>query len=79
MHMATLKIYNDIQREQDKVVARMFGDVEGTSFADIDAFCNAIPAEDNAIDIRLHCDGGSVTEGWAIYDRLRATGKEIIS
>lgn len=26
---------------------------------------------------RLHCDGGSVTEGWAIYDRLRATGKEI--
>ena len=75
--MATLKIYNDIQREQEKAVARMWGDVEGTSFADIDAFCNAIPAEDNAIDIRLHCDGGSVTEGWAIYDRLRATGKEI--
>lgn len=75
--MATLKIYNDIQREQDKAVARMWGDIEGTSFADIDAFCNAIPADDNAIDIRLHCDGGSVTEGWAIYDRLRATGKEI--
>ena len=75
--MATLKIYNDIQREQDKAVARMWGDIEGTSFADIDAFCNAIPAEDNTIDIRLHCDGGSVTEGWAIYDRLRATGKEI--
>ena len=75
--MATLKIYNDIQREQDKAVARMWGDVEGTSFADIDSFCNAIPEGDNQIDIRLHCDGGSVTEGWAIYDRLRATGKEI--
>lgn len=75
--MATLKIYNDIQREQDKAVARMFGGTEGTSFADIDDFCNAIPDEDNAIDLRLHCDGGSVTEGWAIYDRLRATGKEI--
>lgn len=55
----------------------MWGDVEGTSFADIDSFCNAIPEGDNQIDIRLHCDGGSVTEGWAIYDRLRATGKEI--
>lgn len=75
--MATLKIYNDIQREQDKAVARMWGDVEGTSFVDIDSFCNAIPEGDNQIDIRLHCDGGSVTEGWAIYDRLRATGKEI--
>lgn len=75
--MATLKIYNDIQREQDKAVARMWGDVEGTSFADIDSFCNAIPEGDNQIDIRLHCDGGSITEGWAIYDRLRATGKEI--
>lgn len=75
--MATLKIYNDIQRERDKAVARMFGDIEGTSFADIDAFCASIPADDNAIDLRLHCDGGSVTEGWAIYDRLRATGKEI--
>ena len=75
--MATLKIYNDIQTEQDKAVARMWGDVEGTSFADIDSFCNAIPEGDNQIDIRLHCDGGSVTEGWAIYDRLRATGKEI--
>ena len=58
-------------------MARMWGDVEGTSFADIDSFCNAIPEGDNQIDIRLHCDGGSVTEGWAIYDRLRATGKEI--
>ena len=75
--MATLKIYNDIQTEQDKAVARLWGDVEGTSFADIDSFCNAIPEGDNQIDIRLHCDGGSVTEGWAIYDRLRATGKEI--
>lgn len=55
----------------------MWGDIEGTSFADIDSFCNAIPEGDNQIDIRLHCDGGSVTEGWAIYDRLRATGKEI--
>lgn len=75
--MAQLKIYTDIQSESDKTFARLCGDVEGVSFADIDAFCNSIPADDNQIEVRLHCDGGSVTEGWAMYDRLRATGKEI--
>lgn len=75
--MAQLKIYTDIQSESDKTFARFVGDVEGVSFADIDAFCNSIPADDNQIEVRLHCDGGSVTEGWAMYDRLRATGKEI--
>jgi ATP-dependent Clp protease protease subunit len=75
--MAQLKIYTDIQSESDKTFARLVGDVEGVSFADIDAFCNSIPADDNQIEVRLHCDGGSVTEGWAMYDRLRATGKEI--
>lgn len=75
--MAQLKIYTDIQSESDKTFARLVGDVEGVSFADIDAFCNSIHADDNQIEVRLHCDGGSVTEGWAMYDRLRATGKEI--
>lgn len=75
--MATIKIYNDIQSERDKAQAVFWGDVEGVCFKDIDAFCDAIPEDDKAIDIRLHCDGGSVTEGWAIYDRLRQTGKEI--
>jgi ATP-dependent Clp protease protease subunit len=75
--MAQLKIYTDIQSESDKTFARLVGDVEGVSFADIDAFCNSIPADDNQIEVRLHCDGGSVTEGWTMYDRLRATGKEI--
>ena len=75
--MATLKIYNDIQTEQDKKLAKYWGDVEGVCYKDIDEFCSSIPEDDNKIDLRLHCDGGSVTEGWAMYDRLRATGKEI--
>ena len=75
--MAVLKIYNDIQTESDKNRAFFWGDVEGVCFKDVDEFIASIPKGDNAIDIRLHCDGGSVTEGWAIYDRLRATGKEI--
>lgn len=75
--MATLKIYNDIQTENEKNLCKFFGDVEGVCFKDVDAFCEHIPTDDNRIEVRLHCDGGSVIEGWSIYDRLRATGKEI--
>ena len=61
--MATLKIYNDIQTEQDKKLAKYWGDAEGVCYKDIAEFCSSIPEDDNKIDLRLHCDGGSVTEG----------------
>ena len=75
--MAVLKIYNDIQTENDKKLAKFWGEAEGVCFKDVDEFCASIPEDDNTIEVRLHCDGGSCIEGWAIYDRLRATGKEI--
>lgn len=75
--MAVLKIYNDIQTESEKNICKFWGDAEGVCFKDVDEFCESIPDDDNTIDVRLHCDGGSVVEGWGIYDRLRATGKEI--
>lgn len=75
--MAVLKIYNDIQTENDKKFAKFFGEAEGVCFKDVDEFCESIPADDKNIEVRLHCDGGSCVEGWAIYDRLRATGKDI--
>lgn len=75
--MAVLKIYNDIQTESEKNFCKFWGDAEGVCFKDVDEFCESIPDDDNAIDVRLHCDGGSVVEGWGIYDRLRATGKVI--
>lgn len=75
--MAVLKIYNDIQSESDKKLAQMWGDAEGVCFKDVDEFVSSIPKDDDKIEIRLFCDGGSVLEGWAMYDRLRATGKEI--
>ena len=75
--MAVLNIYNDIQSEQEKSALSMWGVEPGISFVDINQFCDSIPAEDNAIDVHIHCNGGDVLEGWAIYDRLRATGKEI--
>ena len=75
--MAVLNIYNDIQNNQDKAVTQMWGFDPGVSFTDIAQFCDSIPAEDKDIDVHIHCNGGDVLEGWAIYDRLRATGKEI--
>lgn len=75
--MAVLKIFNDIQTENEKSFCKYFGEAEGVCFKDVDEFCEAIPKGDNSIDVRIHCDGGSVVEGWSIYDRLRATGKDI--
>lgn len=75
--MATLKIYNDIQSEEDKAMSYYFGTPEGVCFKDVDTFCASMQPDDKTIDVRIFCDGGRVDEGWAIYDRLRATGKEI--
>lgn len=46
-------------------------------FQDIDAFAASILKDDDSIDMRIFCNGGSVVEGWAIYDRLRQSGKKI--
>ena len=75
--MAVLNIYNDIQSEQEKAVTRMWGMEPGISFRDINEFCDSLPADDKTIDVHIHCNGGDVLEGWAIYDRLRATGNTI--
>lgn len=74
--MATLKLYNPILSEATKE-CYWFCDEAGTSFKDVDAFVNSIPAGDEAIDLLLHCAGGEVREGWAIVDKLRSTGKKI--
>lgn len=49
----------------------------GVSFKSIDEFVASIPEDDEVIDIRLNCDGGDCLTGWAIIDKLRATGKTI--
>lgn len=75
--MAKLRIYTDIVTQDEKECLQAWGMAGGVTFNDVSAFCDAIPADDPDIDVLLHCDGGSVNEGWSIYDRLRATGKNI--
>ena len=72
----TLKIYSQIVPEEGRQMLQFFG-LDGVSFNTIDEFIANIPEEDNVIDMRINSPGGVVSEGWAIIDKLRMTGKEI--
>lgn len=74
--MAKLKIYNDIDCQDNKFWYQWYGG-DCVCFQDIDTFASSIPKDDDVIDMRIFCNGGSVVEGWAIYDRLRQSGKKI--
>lgn len=75
--MAQLKIYNEIVDEETKVMYRDWLGTDGVCYKDITDFLESMEEEDNNIDILLHCPGGNCLEGWAIYDRLRQSGKMI--
>lgn len=74
--MAKLRIYNDIDCQDNKFWYQWCG-CDCVCFQDIDVFAESIPKDDDTIDMRIFCNGGSVVEGWAIYDRLRQSGKKI--
>lgn len=73
-----LKIYNTIMPEEDRMFMQFMG-LDGVSFESIDEFIASIPEDDDTIDMRINSPGGVVTEGWAIIDKLRATGKKIVA
>lgn len=74
--MAVLKLYNPILTEEGAEMMRWLG-TDGVCFKDVDEFLASMAEDDNTIELRLHCDGGCVSEGWAIVDKLRASGKTI--
>lgn len=73
--MAKLFINKDIAADADKMMYWLSGD-DCISFSDIQAFLD-FAKDDERIDVELHSCGGSCIEGYAIYDALRASGKEI--
>ena len=74
--MAKLFINKDIAADSDKMKYWLSGE-DSISFSDIRYFMDWIPADDNRIDVEIHSCGGDCIEGYAIYDALRASGKEI--
>ena len=75
--MATLKIFNDIVGEEERIMLQNWEGMDGVCYKDIDEFISSMADDDNVIDIRIHCRGGDCVEGWAIYDKLRRSGKKI--
>lgn len=73
--MAKLFINKDIAADSDKLMYWLSGD-DCVSYNDIHSYLDFI-ADDPKIDVELHSCGGSCIEGYAIYDALRASGKEI--
>jgi ATP-dependent Clp protease protease subunit len=71
-----LKVYSAIMPEEDRMFMQFMG-LDGVSFHSIDEFIASIPEDDDTIDMRINSPGGVVPEGWAIIDKLRATGKKI--
>ena len=74
--MATFKLFSDIVDEEEKIFLQAWG-LDGHCYKDIHEFIESIPDDDDVIDIRIHCRGGSCVEGWAMYDALRQSGKTI--
>ena len=62
--------------EEERMFMQFTG-LDGVSFNSIDEFIASIPEDDDTIDMRINSPGGVVPEGWAIIDKLRATGKKI--
>lgn len=74
--MAKLFINKDIAPDADKMKYWLTGE-DSISFTDIQCFMDWMPKDDNRIDVEIHSCGGDCVEGYAIYDALRASGKEI--
>lgn len=75
--MAKLFINKEIVADADKEMLWFFTGAEGVSFPDIKSFVASIPEDDDKIELEFHSCGGDCSEGWAMYDELRASGKEI--
>ena len=72
--MIEVKIYNDISSED---VLMLFGNVSDVFSAE--KLKDIFAAYPNERDFRfnINCNGGSVREGFAIYDIMRTSGKNI--
>lgn len=75
--MVTIKVHTPIASQQEGMFFSMDGAEE--SVFSLEACRNLFDAHPRERDFRfeLHCPGGSVPEGLAIYDFLRTSGKNI--
>lgn len=75
--MAKLFINKDIVADREKYLNWCLTGDDGMSFSDIQYFMDWMDPNDGKIEVEIHSCGGDCVEGYAIYDALRASGKEI--
>jgi len=75
--MVKIRIYDSIANKQEGVFLQMFG-MDMTVFS-AETVSKLLEENKNEADFlfNIHCNGGSVEEGLAIYDILRTSGKNI--
>ena len=75
--MKTARIVIDKNIGEADMWAAMFGDVATTfSSSDMSKFIQDNISADQ-LDVEIHSDGGSVTQGFEIYDLLKNSGKKV--
>ena len=74
--MAILRIYGRIVDGEESAWLGWAG-VDHVTPGEVSRFIDGLTAEDDTIDLLINSCGGNVTDGWAIYDALRSSGKRI--
>lgn len=77
--MVEINVYNDIANKKDGVFMSMFGMDDAVFSADKVKDIFSKNTKEKEFKFNIHCDGGSVSEGLAIYDIIRNSGKTIFT
>lgn len=75
-----MKLYINKTIGNPSAAERWFFANDDQSFSDVRSYLDYMSEffpEDNRIDVEIHSCGGDCTEGYAIYDALRTSGKEL--
>lgn len=75
--MVDVKVYSDIANQKDGIFLSMMGMSDAVFSADIVNSIFQQHPDEQEFRFNIHCDGGSVAEGLAIYDIIRNSGKTI--
>ena len=73
-----IKIHGEIKNDEQKDYELLYGLDNGVTYGTIDEALAAKAEDDNTIVLKIHCNGGLCTEGYAIYDRLRSVANTTI-
>lgn len=67
-----IKITSPIKTEEQNKIDEFWLGVDGVTYKSIDEALEAKAEDDKDITLEIKCPGGSVIEGYAIYDKLRS-------